>query len=62
MHATSTAETDIGDYRNEYMLVLHMTEDGGKVERFMEYVDSGYSREFLGRLRAYVERKGDVVG
>lgn len=56
-HASSTATTDLGDYNNEYMLVLHMTEDCGKVERFEEFVDSKYSSEFLPRLRAALENK-----
>ena len=51
MHASSTATTDLGDYNNEYILVLHMTEDGTKVHRFEEFVDSKYSTEFLSRLR-----------
>ncbi|KAH7087114.1 hypothetical protein FB567DRAFT_602682 [Paraphoma chrysanthemicola] len=50
MHATSTAETDIGPYANEYALVLHFTEDGKKVVRFLEYVDSKYSSEFFAKL------------
>ena len=57
MHASSTATTDLGDYSNEYMLVLHMTEDGKKVVRFEEFVDSKSSTEFIPRLREHLAGK-----
>jgi ketosteroid isomerase-like protein len=50
MHATSTAETDIGPYGNEYALVLFFTDDGKKVTKFLEYVDSAYAMQFFARL------------
>ena len=61
MHATSTATTDLGDYSNEYVLVLHMTEDGKKVVRFEEFVDSKYSTEFMQRLREHLVGKQKKV-
>lgn len=57
LHASSTATTDLGDYSNEYMLVLHMIEDGTKVVLFEEFVDSKYSAEFLPRLRELLAGK-----
>ena len=57
MHASSTATTDLGDYSNEYMLVLHMTEDGKKVERGEEFVDSKHSADFFARLREHLAGK-----
>jgi ketosteroid isomerase-like protein len=50
MHATSTAETDVGPYANEYALILTFTEDGEKVIKFLEYVDSAYSQGFFAKL------------
>ncbi|KAF1916292.1 hypothetical protein BDU57DRAFT_574111 [Ampelomyces quisqualis] len=50
MHATSTAETDIGPYGNEYALVLNFTNDGNKVTKILEFVDSAYSIKFFARL------------
>jgi hypothetical protein len=50
MHATSTAETDIGSYANEYALILNFSEDGKKVTKFLEYVDSAYSIKFFAAL------------
>ncbi|KAL8745565.1 MAG: hypothetical protein Q9190_002303 [Brigantiaea leucoxantha] len=53
MHAKSSAVTGIGDYNNEYVLILHLTEDGTKVEKFVEFADSGYSAKFMDRLRRH---------
>jgi ketosteroid isomerase-like protein len=47
MNATSTAETDIGPYANEYAPILHFTDDGKKVTEVLEYVDSAYSAKFF---------------
>lgn len=52
--ASSTADTDIGPYANEYMVTLHFNEAGDKVDRFFEFVDSANSVEFYPRLREYV--------
>ena len=54
MWATSSADTDLGMYETEYWLTLQMTEDGQEVERVWEWVDSGYSRDFLSRLRQHL--------
>lgn len=51
MHVSSSASTALGPYNNEYMLILHMTEDGRKVEKFYEFVDSAYSADYMRRLR-----------
>jgi ketosteroid isomerase-like protein len=50
IHASSTAETKIGPYANEYMLVLKFTKDGKKVTEFNEFVDSAYSEPFFKAL------------
>ena len=55
MLASSTADTDIGTYANEYVLVVEMTRDGKQAERVIEWVDSGYSVRFLGQLRRHIE-------
>ena len=53
MHLTSAAETDIGPYRNEYMVMLEMTEDGSQVEKLLEFVDTAYTLPFFERLKAH---------
>lgn len=66
MHATSTADTEIGPYVNEYALVLFFMHDGGKVVRLLEYVDSAYSLPFFARLAAHeaaaAKKKGEEKG
>ncbi|KAI2484935.1 hypothetical protein Ptr902_03875 [Pyrenophora tritici-repentis] len=50
MHLSSTSETDIGPYTNEYALILHFTDDGKQVIKFLEFVDSAYSTKFFAAL------------
>jgi ketosteroid isomerase-like protein len=35
MHATGTAETDIEPFANEYAVILHFTDNGKKVTKFL---------------------------
>ncbi len=52
--AKSTADTDLGPYANEYMLLLYMNEAGDKVDRFLEFVDAGQSVSFFPKLMKYI--------
>ncbi|KAL8728176.1 MAG: hypothetical protein Q9166_005570 [cf. Caloplaca sp. 2 TL-2023] len=56
LYMTSTASTDIGDYQNEYMLKLHMTEDRCKVDKFEEFVDSAYSAKYMAKLQRHLSQ------
>lgn len=60
INASGTAMTDIGDYSNEYVLMLRMTRDGTKVEMFEESVDSLYNAEFFVKLRKRLVAKSEV--
>ena len=51
-HARSTAETPIGPYANEYMIMMQMTADDQRVTNVKEFVDSGYTTDFFANLRA----------
>ena len=66
MHASSSANTEVGPYANEYVLMMRMTEDGRLVERFDEFVDSRVSTEFMPRLREKIgieqQRSGEREG
>ena len=51
MHLSSTAQTPVGEYANEYAFFLWFTDDGGEVVRVQEMVDSAYSSGFFAMLR-----------
>ena len=53
MHLTSESSTDIGAYHNEYMVSLVLTEDRKKIKKFVEFVDSKYSAEYMANLRRH---------
>lgn len=55
--ACSTSDTAIGPYTNEYVLLLWFNEAGDKVERFVEFVDSDYSRSMFTRLHKLAEER-----
>lgn len=50
MHVKSHAMTKIGSYDNEYIWTLTITEKGDKVERILEFLDSGYTLDYFKRL------------
>ncbi|KAF2820783.1 hypothetical protein CC86DRAFT_386832 [Ophiobolus disseminans] len=51
IHASSRAITKIGTYSNKYALFLSFTEDGKKITKIDEFVDSAYSAQFFGKLK-----------
>ena len=55
LHVDSTAETAVGPYVNEYIISLWMTDDGEKVKRVEEFVDSRIS---VRQTRAVEEKAG----
>ena len=42
----------MGPYSNEYSLFLTFTDDGTKIKRFDEFVDSAYTGAFFAKLQA----------
>jgi ketosteroid isomerase-like protein len=68
MHVSSKALTVMGEYANEYIFSLWMTEDGKTVERVEEFADSKYSADYFGKLGELVagmeaaDNKGAGVG
>lgn len=51
MHVSSKGMTDIGEYGNEYMFSMWMSEDGKMLERIEEFADSKYSVDYFDKLR-----------
>ncbi len=57
VHAKSTAETELGAYSNEYMLLLTMTKDGTQLIRFEEFVDSAMSDKQITPLMKLIAKR-----
>lgn len=55
--ASSTGQTVLGPYANEYMLLLYFNPAGDKVERFVEFVDSDVARSTFSKLYKLMEDK-----
>jgi len=53
IHATAQGETPLGPYENEHVFFFSFTEDGGKVNRVEEYVDTSYSEAFVAKVIAH---------
>lgn len=46
----SAADTDIGPYTNEYILILTLSEDGTEIDEIVEFADSAYSQKWFRKL------------
>ncbi|KAK4504444.1 hypothetical protein PRZ48_005360 [Zasmidium cellare] len=56
VHATAMGETPLGFYENEHVFFLSFNEDGSKVNRVEEYVDTSYSEAFVKKMQAYAQK------
>lgn len=57
LHARSTAQTVVGPYANEYIIIIHTSSDGGLATRVDEFVDTAYSNKMMTKLeRHYAEQ------
>lgn len=50
MHCRSTAVTDVGQYENEYVFILTMSEDGTLLDEIVEFIDSACTQNFRARI------------
>lgn len=57
MHSVATSS--IGKYSTEYAIFLDLNEDGTKVTRIVEMVDTAYSAKFFGQLMEHARSQGD---
>ena len=53
LHAKATA--DAGEYENEYIITLTMTEDGTKVQDQYDFIDSHRMIEWIGKMGQYAK-------
>ncbi|OTA34355.1 hypothetical protein BTJ68_07111 [Hortaea werneckii EXF-2000] len=61
LHVFGSASSPVGKYEQEYTWFLTFNEDGTKVKRMEEMIDSSYLAEFFKRLHDYVEVGGGNV-
>ena len=54
IHAGSTATTPLGEYKNEYMIVVETNDAHDQIVHIKEFVDSGFSEAYFVRLRDYM--------
>jgi ketosteroid isomerase-like protein len=54
--ASSTAESAVGPYANEYVLAFHFDDEAGRLVRFTEFVDALHSAEFFGKLEVHMKK------
>ncbi|XP_014553258.1 hypothetical protein COCVIDRAFT_54746, partial [Bipolaris victoriae FI3] len=45
-HCSSRADTDAGEYMNDYVFTLTMSENEKKIDKIVEFVDAAYTTEF----------------
>ena len=59
IHASSAADTIAGPFNNEYIFILHVTDDGSKLKEVEEYIDSFKAKEQNPRLRAAIAKANE---
>ena len=52
--------TPVGEYKNEYVCIFHLTADHGSIERIDEFVDTKYTTEFFERMSRARGAGGEV--
>lgn len=53
----STAETDLGPYASEYICVLALNEDGGLIDKIVQFVDSAHVADRVKALKEAAHSK-----
>lgn len=59
VHASSTADSVVGPYKNEYMLLFHMTEDDKQIVHLKEFVDSMVSITSIKTIREHLAAQAE---
>lgn len=64
IYATSHADTPWEDFKwkNEYAVFLTFTENGEKINKVDEMLDSAFAKEFFPRFQKYLSEQGASEG
>ena len=58
MWLLARADTDVGEYRNEYLWLMEFDESGEKIVGTKEFVDVGMARDFWPKLKGEMAMTG----
>jgi hypothetical protein len=61
MQALGSAESVVGPYRNEYVVMMKMTKEQDKVWEVREFIDSEVRAAFFPELQAYIAMGGPTL-
>lgn len=59
LHLTSTAETPLGPYKNQYIFTFRLSADGTEIDEIIEWVDLVVLNEFMPKLLAFAQEHAD---
>lgn len=57
VRAAGEADSVVGPYANEYVMILHATDDGTRLQKVEEFLDSLTLTQWMGKLRAFQEEE-----
>jgi hypothetical protein len=61
MQALGSADSVVGPYRNEYVIMMKMTSDQSEVWEIREFIDSEVRAAFFPQLTAYIAMGGPTL-
>ncbi|EON98267.1 hypothetical protein UCRPA7_6239 [Phaeoacremonium minimum UCRPA7] len=59
LHLKSTAETPLGNYKNQYIFTFRLNSDGTEIDEIIEWVDLVVLNDFMPKLLAYAKEHAD---
>ncbi|KAI9150789.1 Austinol synthesis protein H [Paramyrothecium foliicola] len=61
LYLTSSAETPIGPYVNEYAFALHTNDAGTEIIEIVEFIDTAVTGDFMKRILEFIAEHGDQL-
>lgn len=57
LHVRTTADSAIGPYTNEHVMFFTFTDDGKKLTKLQDFMDSAFVRDYQPRFKAYISKQ-----